>query len=117
MKPQSQSNKESQNLRSGSNCLNTHSNLFITLAGVIVFTAFASFFIAYVSSFILSSFENAHAMAMLITNDGIKSDDKQLEHNLNSATQALIFCRDLGWALGIGCVGMAISLIAKWRKT
>ena len=84
---------------------------------MVLFTAVAAFAIAYISSFILASFEDGHAMAMLITNEGVKSDDKNLEHNLNSATQALITCRDLGWALGVGCLGIIAALIIRWRNS
>ena len=95
----------------------SESNLLITIAGMILFTALAAFAIAYISSFILASFEDGHAMAMLITNEGVKSDDKNLEHNLNSATHALITCRDLGWALGVGCLGMIAALVIRWMKS
>lgn len=89
-------------------------NFYITIAGMILFTALASFAVAYISGFILSSFQDSHAMAMLITADGVKSDDKTLEHNLNTATQALITCRDLGWALAIGSVGMSVALFIRY---
>ena len=61
---------------------------------------------AYICDFVLRSFQDTNAMVMLITDAGTKSDDKNLERNLSAATLALKTCRDLGWALSVGCLGV-----------
>jgi len=46
----------------------------------------------------------------------VKSDDKNLEHHLTFATKALMICRDLGWALGIGSLGCGVAVFLRTRK-
>ena len=71
----------------------------------------------YLSDFVLSSFQDTNAMVMLITDAGTKSDDKNLERNLSTATLGLKACRDLGLALAIGCVGVGVATsIRIWRQ-
>jgi hypothetical protein len=69
------------------------------------------------SDYVLSSFQNTNAMVMLITDSGTKSDDKNLERQLTTATLGLQACRDLGLALAIGCFGTAVAVgIRIWRQ-
>jgi hypothetical protein len=69
------------------------------------------------SDYVLSSFQNTNAMVMLITDAGTKSDDKNLERQLTTATLGLQACRDLGLALAIGCLGTAVAVgIRIWRQ-
>lgn len=77
----------------------------ITLACILTASA-----VAYISDFILSSFQDTNAMVMLITDAGTKSDDAKLEKNLSSATMALKTCRDLGLALAVGCFGVGVAV-------
>jgi len=73
--------------------------------------------VAYISDFILGSFQDTNAMVMLITDAGTKSDDKNLERNLSSATMALKTCRDLGLALAVGCFGVGVAVLTRlWRQ-
>lgn len=72
---------------------------------------------AYICDFVLRSFQDTNAMVMLITDAGTKSDDKNLEKNLSAATLALKTCRDLGWALSVGCLGVLGAVGFRfWRK-
>jgi len=69
------------------------------------------------SDYVLSSFQNTNAMVMLITDAGTKSDDKNLERQLTTATLGLQACRDLGLALAIGCFGTAVAVsIRIWKQ-
>ena len=69
------------------------------------------------SDYVLSSFQNTNAMVMLITDAGTKSDDKNLERQLTTATLGLQACRDLGLALAIGCFGTGVAVsIRIWKQ-
>ena len=69
------------------------------------------------SDYVLSSFQNTNAMVMLITDAGVKSDDKKLEGQLTTATLGLQACRDLGLALALGCFGTGVAVsIRIWRQ-
>jgi preprotein translocase subunit SecF len=83
---------------------------------LLVCSAVGAFSVAYISSYILDSFQNTNAMVMLITDAGTKSDDKNLERQLTSATLGLKACRDLGWALAVGCVGVGVAVFLRFRR-
>ena len=69
------------------------------------------------SDYVLSSFQNTNAMVMLITDAGTKSDDKNLERQLTTATLGLQACRDLGLALALGCFGTGVAVsIRIWKQ-
>jgi hypothetical protein len=65
---------------------------------------------------VLDSFQNSHAMAMLITDSGVLSDDKNLEGNLSVATQGLHMAKDFGLALTIGVIGVGIAVFVRVRR-
>ena len=71
---------------------------------------------AFICDFVLRSFEDSQAMVLLITDAGTKSDDKNLERNLSAATMALKACRDLGWALSVGCLGVGVAVFLRLRR-
>jgi hypothetical protein len=75
-----------------------------------------AFSVAYISSYILDSFQNTTAMVMLITDAGTKSDDANLERQLSVATLGLKACRDLGWALAVGCLGVGVAVFLRFRR-
>ena len=83
---------------------------------LLVCSAVGAFSVAYISSYILDSFQNTTAMVMLITDAGTKSDDANLERQLTSATMGLKACRDLGWALAVGCVGVGVAVFLRFRR-
>jgi hypothetical protein len=85
--------------------------------GLLVLAAFVSAACsAFICDFVLRSFQDTNAMVMLITDAGTKSDDKNLERNLTSATLALKSCRDLGWALSVGCLGVGVAVFLRLRR-
>ena len=74
--------------------------MIITLA-----CALAAFATYWICDYVVEGFSDSNTMALLITDAGVKSDDKKLQGQLTSATIALKTCRDLGLALCIGCLG------------
>ena len=72
--------------------------------------------VAFITDHILSSFANSSTMALLITDAGTKSDDANLERQLTSATMGLKACRDLGWALAVGCLGVGVAVFLRFRR-
>ena len=92
-------------------------NNLLYAVGLLVIAAFVSAACsAFICDFVLRSFQDTNAMVMLITDAGTKSDDKNLERNLTSATLALKSCRDLGWALSIGCLGVGVAVFLRLRR-
>ena len=83
---------------------------------LLVCSAVGAFSVAYISSYILDSFQNTTAMVMLITDAGTKSDDANLERQLSVATLGLKACRDLGWALAVGCIGVGVAVFLRFRR-
>ena len=83
---------------------------------LLVCSAVGAFSVAYISSYILDSFQNTSAMVMLITDAGTKSDDANLERQLSVATLGLKACRDLGWALAVGCLGVGVAVFLRFRR-
>jgi hypothetical protein len=83
---------------------------------LLVCSAVGAFSVAYISSYILDSFQNTTAMVMLITDAGTKSDDANLERQLSVATLGLKACRDLGWALAVGCLGVGVAVFIRFRR-
>ena len=95
----------------------SESNLLIAVMGLVIAAALAAIMSAWIAGFVLDQLQNTEAMAMIITDAGIKSDSKSLEQNMSSATYALKSCRDLGWALGVGCLGVGLAVLLRmYRK-
>lgn len=93
-------------------------NLLMAVIGCTIIAGLCAITVYLTADFILSSIKSANVMALLITdNPGqtFVADDKNLEKNLNSATQALLTCRDVSLALGVGCCMIAGAL--GWKLT
>ena len=91
-------------------------NLLWATVGMVACAGLAAVSVAYIADYILSSFQDTNAMVMLITDAGTKSDDANLERQLSAATQGLKACRDLGWALAVGCVGVGVAVFLRFRR-
>lgn len=91
-------------------------NLTWALVAILVCSLIASASTVYICQYILDSFQDTHAMAMLITDSGIISDDKNLEGNLSVATQGLHMAKDFGLALTIGVVGVGMAVFIRIRR-
>jgi hypothetical protein len=83
---------------------------------LLICSAVGAFSVAYIADYILSSFQSTNAMVMLITDAGTKSDDANLERQLSIATLGLKACRDLGWALAVGCLGVGVAVFLRFRR-
>lgn len=95
----------SPSARSGSesNLLWAVSLLTIAAGG----TAFAS---AWTAGFVLDNLQNTEALALIVTDGGLRSDSQSLERNMSSATLALRSVQDLGLALAFGCLAVAVAV-------
>jgi len=91
-------------------------NLLVALVSLLAVSAITAGFTAFTCTYVLASFQDSNTMALIITDAGLKSDDKNLEHQLSSATLALKFMRDVGWALGFGSLMVGISIFVRARK-
>lgn len=96
-------------MRSAENSLH---NLRLAVIGCVVVSMICALTVYLTADFILASFRSTDALAMLITDTGLRSDDKNLERNLSSATLALGTCRDICLALFLGCclIGGALAV-------
>ena len=93
-----------------------HQHLTWALIAILVCSLIASASTAWICQYVLDSFQDSHAMAMLITDAGVLSDDKNLEKNLSVATQGLQMAKDFGLALTIGVVGVGIAVFVRIRR-
>jgi len=91
-------------------------NLLVAVALLVIAALLSAAASAFICDFVLRSFQDTNAMVMLITDAGTKSDDKNLERNLSAATMALKTCRDLGWALSVGCLGVGVAVFLRLRR-
>jgi hypothetical protein len=82
-----------------------HQHLTWALIAILVCSFIASASTAYICH-----------MAMLITDAGVLSDDKNLEGNLSVATQGLQVAKDFGLALTIGVVGVGLAVLVRIRR-
>ena len=83
---------------------------------LLICSAVGAVSVAFITDHILSSFQDSNTMALLITDAGTKSDDANLERQLSVATLGLKACRDLGWALAVGCVGVGVAVFLRFRR-
>jgi len=94
-------------------------NLRLAVIGCVVVSMICALTVYLTADFILASFRSTDAMVMLITDAGVRSDDKTLERNLSSATLALATCRDVCLALFLGCclIGGALTIkLTGWAE-
>ena len=93
-----------------------HQHLTWALIAILTCSLIASASTAWICQYVLDSFQDSHAMAMLITDAGVLSDDKNLEKNLSVATQGLQVAKDFGLALTIGVVGVGLAVFVRIRR-
>ena len=94
----------------------SESNVMWATVALLICSALGALSVAIITDHILSSFANSSTMALLITDAGTKSDDVGLERQLTSATMGLKACRDLGWALAVGCLGVGVAVFLRFRR-
>lgn len=94
----------------------SEANLLWATVALVACAGLAAVAVAYITDYILSSFQDSQTMALIITDAGTKSDDAKLEGQLTTATQGLKVCRDLGWALAVGCLGVGVAVFLRFRR-
>ena len=93
-------------------------NLHLCVVTLIVCTLVSAVAIIWIVDFVQESFQSTNAMALIITaNDGIKSDDPNLEHNLSVATDALSMCKDFAWSLVVGLLVCLFAMGVRIKRT
>ena len=91
-------------------------NLLWATVALVACAGLAAVAVAFITDYILNSFQDSQTMALIITDAGTKSDDARLEGQLTTATQGLKACRDLGWALAVGCLGVGVAVFLRFRR-
>jgi histidinol dehydrogenase len=91
-------------------------NLLLAVIGCVVIAALCAVTVYFTADFILQSYQDSNAQALLITGDKIIADDKNLEAKLNSAQLALQTCKEISLALALSCVVIAGSVLYRGLK-
>lgn len=91
-------------------------NLLLAVGSLVVVSALTAWACAWISGYVLSSFQDSNTMLLLITDAGLESDDVNLERQLSSATLALQTVRDIGYALGFGAIGVGVAVLIRFRR-
>ena len=91
-------------------------NLLLAVGSLVVVSALTAGACAWISGYVLSSFQDSQTMVLLITDAGLRSDDANLERQLSSATEALKMVRDIGYALGFGALGVGAAVVIRFRR-
>jgi hypothetical protein len=93
-----------------------HQQLTWALIAILVCSLIASASTVFICQYVLDAFQSTNACAMLLTDSGIVSDDKNLEGNLSVATQGLQMAKDFGLALTIGVIGVGLAVFVRIRR-
>jgi hypothetical protein len=96
--------------QSGSN------NLLLAVALITAFAGVSAFASAYIAGYVLDQLQSTDALAIIVTDAGLKSDSADLERNMSTATLALRSVRELGWALAVGCLGVGVAVFLRSRR-
>jgi hypothetical protein len=96
---------------------NGNHNLHLCVVTLIVCTLVSAISIIWIVDFVQESFQSTNAMALIITDAGIKSDDPNLEHNLSVATDTLSMCKDFAWSLVVGLLVCLFAVGVRIKRT
>lgn len=91
--------------------------MFWALIGLLTVAALSACFTAWACDYVVKSFQDSNTMALIITDAGLKSDDKNLERNLSTATTTLVTLRDIGLSVCIGALGVGLALAIRNLRT
>lgn len=92
------------------------SNLLWATSLILFMSASCAVYTSFVVQSVLTSLRTRDTMVVLLTDNGIVSDNKTMERSLNAAQQALEASGDLALALAIACAIVGIGLIARiWK--
>jgi hypothetical protein len=90
-------------------------NLIWAVAGILAVCCGCALFTALVIQDVQQTLASSNSMVVLIGADSFASDDKNLEHSLNSAKATLDLACDISCAVVATCVMIAGALV--WRLT
>jgi len=71
---------------------------------------------SFIVNKVLSDLNDSHALALIITDNGIVSDDANLQNNLSSSTAALRYSYDISIAIIVSCLMIGLSLAYRQFK-
>ena len=93
-------------------------NLVWSVGVILLLSCACAFYTAYIIQTTLDALGSSKTMALIIIDGGksFASDDKTLEHDLNSATFALRISIEIAYAMAIASVIMATGLIIRVVK-
>lgn len=91
-------------------------NLLLAVCLLTAFAGLAALSSAYIAGYVLDQLQNTDALALIVTDGGLKSDSANLERNMSWATAALKSVRDLGWALAVGCLGVGVAVFLRSKR-
>ena len=93
-----------------------NANLLLAVCLLTAFAGLTALSSAWIAGYVLDSLQSTDALVMIVTDSGLKSDSATLERNMSTATLALKSCRDLGWALAVGCFGVGVAVFLRSRR-
>ena len=96
---------------------NGNHNLHLCVVTLIVCTLVSAVAIICIVDFVQESFQSTNAMALIITDAGIKSDDANLERNLSVSSDALSMCKDFAWSLVVGLLVCLTAVVVRIKRT
>lgn len=88
-------------------------NLIFAVAGLLLIALVSAGFTAWACDYVVSGFQDSNTMVLLITDAGVKSDDVKLEHQISSATSALLMLKDVGLSVVVGGCGVALAVFIR----
>jgi hypothetical protein len=91
-------------------------NLWLAVSLLTAFAGVSALASAFIAGYVLDQLQSTEALALIVTDGGLRSDSADLERNLSWATLALKAVRDLGWALAVGCLGVGIAVLARFFR-
>lgn len=65
---------------------------------------------------VIRSLDSQEAMVVLLTDEGVRSDDEKFERDINSATAGLAACRDISLGLALGSLIILGSVVRRMRR-
>lgn len=92
-------------------------NALLALVGLVIASGFTAGASAWISGYVLDSLHNSNAMALLLTDAGVKADDANLERQLSTATAALRTVKDLATALAVGALGVGGAALYRLARS
>ena len=91
-------------------------NLWLAVSLLTAFAGVSALASAYIAGYVLDQLQNTEALALIVTDGGLRSDSADLERNMSWASSALRSVRDIGWALAVGCIGVGIAVLIRLSR-